>query len=142
MKPFQKSRVVGLVLLLGALAAGCQSDPSRIGVTNRTQPGPAIGQAVGSVVGGGTVTPPTTGNGGPTTTPPPTGDIASLLDQANTLYAEANAALRAGDLATYQQKVDDAFAAVTQAQKLANPTSTTTSTTAPSTSTTSTTVNA
>jgi uncharacterized membrane protein (UPF0182 family) len=101
---------------------------------------------LGSVVGGATVPPPT----GPTTTPPPpppVGTIASLLEQANTLYAEANVALRSGDLATYQKKVDQAFNAVKQAQALASPTTTTTtapasSSTTSSSSTSSTTVNA
>ncbi|MEP6658858.1 MAG: UPF0182 family protein [Acidimicrobiales bacterium] len=97
---------------------------------------------LGTVVGGATVPPPT----GPTTPPPTTDTIASLLDQANTLYAEANVALRSGDLATYQKKVDQAFNAVKQAQALASPTTTTTapanSSTTSSSSTSSTTVNA
>jgi uncharacterized membrane protein (UPF0182 family) len=95
---------------------------------------------LGTVVGGATVPPPT----GPTTTPTPVGDIASLLEQANTLYAEANAALRSGDLATYQEKVDQAFNAVKQAQAIASPTTTApaNSSTTSSSSTSSTTVNA
>ena len=52
MKAFQKNGAGIFVITLGVLEAGCQSDPSRIGVTNRTQPGPALGQAIGSVAGG------------------------------------------------------------------------------------------
>jgi len=33
------------------LAAGCASDPNRIGVTNQRHPGPAVGRAVGTGVG-------------------------------------------------------------------------------------------
>lgn len=52
MNSFPKGRASVLTITLGALAAGCQSDPSRIGVTNRSAPGPAIGRSLGSVVGG------------------------------------------------------------------------------------------
>ena len=98
---------------------------------------------LGSVVGGATLPPPT----GPTTPPPTVDTIASLLGQANSLYAEANVALRSGDLATYQKKVDQAFNAVKQAQALASPTTTTTapansSSTTSSSSPSSTTLNA
>lgn len=33
------------------LFAGCASDPNRIGITNHSQPGPAVGRVVGGTVG-------------------------------------------------------------------------------------------
>ena len=35
----------------GLLIAGCASDPNRVGITNPRQPGPAVGQALGTGVG-------------------------------------------------------------------------------------------
>lgn len=35
----------------GLLTAGCVSDPNRLGITNPRQPGPAVGQALGTGVG-------------------------------------------------------------------------------------------
>ncbi len=48
MKPINVSSTVALL----ALAAGCASDPNRIGITNQRHPGPAIGRNVGAAVGG------------------------------------------------------------------------------------------
>ena len=44
-------RVMIATSLLSA-ATGCQSGQSRIGYTNPSQPGPAIGRATGSIAGG------------------------------------------------------------------------------------------
>lgn len=35
-----------------AIAAGCASDPNRIGLTNQRHPGPAIGRTIGVAAGG------------------------------------------------------------------------------------------
>ena len=65
----------------------------------------AIDQLVGTSTGPPTTGPPTTGpptTGPPTTvTPAVVAQIASLVTQANTEYAAAYAALKAGDLSTY-----------------------------------------
>jgi hypothetical protein len=45
------------------------------------------------------------GNGGD---PPPVGSIEELLGEAEAAFANADAALRAGDLAGYQEWVDEA----------------------------------
>ncbi len=77
--------------------------------------------------GGGTTppttTPPTTAS--PTTTPPTTAPpepglqtVVELLTEADRLYDEAQEALRRGDLATYQARIDQAFALVRRAQEL------------------------
>ena len=39
------------VATFGLLLTGCVSDPNRVGITNRNQPGPAVGQALGTGVG-------------------------------------------------------------------------------------------
>jgi uncharacterized membrane protein (UPF0182 family) len=85
----------------------------------------------------------------PTTTTPgttPTGDetIEQLLTDAAKLFDEADAALRAGDLAGYQAKINAAKAKVVAAAALATPTTTTvpadsTTTIAPESTTTTTT---
>jgi uncharacterized membrane protein (UPF0182 family) len=49
----------------------------------------------------------------------PTGDIASLLAEAQQHFEAADAALQAGDLATYQAEVEAAEAAIAQAVQLA-----------------------
>jgi hypothetical protein len=73
---------------------------------------PGFATDIGDVVGN---TPPA-GNGG-NANPPPTTDKtpADLLDEAQTLFAAADKALEAHDLATYQTKVNAARALVQQA---------------------------
>jgi uncharacterized membrane protein (UPF0182 family) len=73
---------------------------------------PGFQTDIGDVVGD---TPPPVDNGG--ANPPPTTDKspADLLDQAETLFADADKALEAHDLATYQSKVDEARGLVQQA---------------------------
>ena len=44
--------------------------------------------------------------------------IQAFLDQATQHFAAADAALRAGDLATYQREIDAAKASTEQAQRL------------------------
>ncbi len=57
----------------------------------------------------------------PTTEPPPVdGTIVQLLEQAQAAFDEADAALRAGDLATYAEKVAEAQRLVAQAGQLAS----------------------
>jgi uncharacterized protein len=58
---------------------------------------------------------------GPPTPPPeePAGDVASLLAEAQEHFEAADAALAAGDLATYQAEVEAAEAAIAQAAELA-----------------------
>jgi len=72
-----------------------------------------------------------------TTTPPssttpstgePTNDPNQLLAQASQLFSEAQDALTAGDLGTYQSKVNQAIALVEQAQQQLAATSTTSTT--------------
>jgi uncharacterized membrane protein (UPF0182 family) len=78
----------------------------------------------------GTPTPPGPGGG--------TGDVASLLARADTAYAEAQAALKTGDLAGYQEAVDRLAELVRQARSAAGATpaddtpASSTTTTAPS----------
>jgi hypothetical protein len=66
------------------------------------------------------------GNGTPTTTKPTTppatasGSAQDLLNQAATLFNQADAALTANDLGTYQTKVNQARALVAQAQAKLN----------------------
>ena len=87
--------------------------------------------------------PPSSGG----TTPPATGSstVAQLLQQANAAYADAQKALAAKDLATYQAKIDEigtilgqlstaeaSGAGTTTTTKPGSATSTTTSTTRPS----------
>lgn len=40
-----------LAAIAGVALAGCASDPNRPGLTNPSQPGPAIGRGIGSAVG-------------------------------------------------------------------------------------------
>jgi uncharacterized protein len=58
------------------------------------------------------VTPP---EGGP---PPTTGTVAELLAQAKTHFDAAEAALKAGDLATYQREIEAGIALVNQAAQV------------------------
>jgi uncharacterized membrane protein (UPF0182 family) len=75
---------------------------------------PGFKANVGDVVGNA---PPDTGNtGGGVVTPPTTGKTpAELLDEAETLFAQADQALDNHDLATYQARVEQARALVQQA---------------------------
>ena len=81
---------------------------SKIGIGTSLQE--ALTDSLGEIV-------PPEGGGGP-----PQGSleqqIQSLLDQATQHFAAADAALRAGDLATYQSEIAAAQAATTQAQTL------------------------
>jgi uncharacterized membrane protein (UPF0182 family) len=62
------------------------------------------------------------GDGGDTTPPPLDGTIQEqveqLLGQAQIAFEQADAALRAGDLALYQQKIDEARGFVDQANQV------------------------
>ena len=75
---------------------------------------PGFKANIGDVVGNA---PPDTGNtGGGVVTPPTTGKTpAELLDEAETLFAQADEALDNHDLATYQARVEQARALVQQA---------------------------
>ena len=78
---------------------------------------PPSGQAITPV--GGTTTPTTTPPAGgttPTTTPPVSGTIQALLADAQKHFNNATAALKNGDLATYQKEIALAEQDVNQAQ--------------------------
>ena len=66
----------------------------------------------------------------PSVNPATNSTVAQLLQQAAQDFADADAALKNGDLATYQSKIKDAESKVSQAQQQSNPQ--TTPTTAPS----------
>ena len=68
---------------------------------------------------GGTTAPPTAGGTTPTTVAPTVGD---LLDQAAARFADADAALKAGDLAGYQKATNDAKDLVARASAAAKAT--------------------
>jgi uncharacterized membrane protein (UPF0182 family) len=78
----------------------------------------ALADALGDVV-----TPPPPPDGDGDEEPPPTGtideQIQALLEEAANHFALADAALRDGDLATYQREVELAQAAIEEAQALA-----------------------
>jgi hypothetical protein len=79
--------------------------------------------------------PPATDNG--SEQPPDTGgsgSVAELLTRANQLYAEAQTALENADLATYQEKINQAFELVAQAEQLSGVTGAATEDTTPDTS--------
>jgi uncharacterized membrane protein (UPF0182 family) len=82
--------------------------------------------------------PPPTIDNGPVTTPsgPATGDVAGLLQQAETAYNDAQAALKNGDLSAYQKAVDKMADLIRQSRQVAAPTTSTT--TAPGATTTTT----
>ncbi len=63
-------------------------------------------------------TPTDTGTPNAETDPGATPDAVQLLDEADALFDEANAALADGDLGTYQSKIDEARANITQALSL------------------------
>jgi len=96
-----------LTLLLAAQGEAPSPSPT---------PGPSPGP---SATPGPPATPGPSGTPGPSVTPPPaTGlpaDVPGLVDYANTHFEAAQAALRAGDFATYgaeMDKVEDALAAL------------------------------
>jgi uncharacterized membrane protein (UPF0182 family) len=62
------------------------------------------------------------GGGGTTTGPgtPPAADLTSLLAQIQAAYNDAQAALKAGDLGTYQKRINDMGALISQAQAVSN----------------------
>jgi len=75
---------------------------------------PGFDEDIGDVVGDTPGTPVDPGDG--TATPPATDQTpAELLDQAETLFAQADQALQNQDLATYQARVEEARALVQQA---------------------------
>ena len=77
---------------------------------------------------GQTVTPPPSGGGGP----PPTSQVGQLLAQAQQHFAAAEAALKNGDLATYQKEIQAGIDLVNQAEQLsASPTPTPTPSASP-----------
>jgi uncharacterized membrane protein (UPF0182 family) len=86
---------------------------SRIGL------GATLTEALEDSVSGAVSPPPPDGEGPPQ---PPEGSveeqIQALLDEAAQHFAAADAALRAGDLATYQTEIDAAQQATAQAQQL------------------------
>ncbi len=66
-----------------------------------------------------TTTPTTTAPAGSTSTPPPGATVKSLLTQAQAAFTAANNALKAGNLAAYQDYFNQAEALVNEAQVLA-----------------------
>ncbi|HEX9258119.1 MAG TPA: UPF0182 family protein, partial [Acidimicrobiales bacterium] len=99
---------------------------------------PGFDTDLGTVVSSGgappTTTPPTTGpptSTPPTTTPGGTQSVEELLAQAEQLYGEAQAALRAGDPVTYIQKLNQAYLKAAEAASLATGQTVTPSTTVP-----------
>jgi uncharacterized protein len=72
----------------------------------------ALAASLGQPTGGG-------GGGGGGGGPPPTGTIAQLLQQALQHFQQANADLKAGDLAGYQREINLAQQLIQQAQALA-----------------------
>ena len=83
--------------------------------------GSTLGEALEDALGDAAPTPtPPDGDGGGE--PPPTGtvdeQVRALLDEAANHFALADAALRNGDLATYQREVELAQAAIDEAQAL------------------------
>ena len=90
---------------------------------------PDLGQPPPTIDNG--TTPP--GGGGGTT---PSGDVAGLLQQAETAYNDAQTALKAGDLSGYQKAVDKMADLIRQSRAVAAPTTTTSVPAAGSTTTT------
>ncbi len=85
-----------------------------------TTPAPDQGAAPPGIPGG----PPAEGSPSPEL--PADDDVASLLARAATAFDEAQAALQAGDLGLYQQRVQAAAALVARARDLSGPPTTTT----------------
>jgi uncharacterized membrane protein (UPF0182 family) len=67
---------------------------------------PTLGEALASIFGG-TGAQPGTGNTQPPSAGPTTPAVAQLIAQATAKYADAQAALRAGDLATFAQRIQE-----------------------------------
>ena len=81
---------------------------------------PDLGQPPPTIENG----PVTSGTGGG---PAPTGDVASLLQQAENAYNDAQTALTKGDLSGYQKAVDNMANLIRQSRQVAVPTTTTSS---------------
>jgi uncharacterized protein len=81
--------------------------------------GSTLTEALNDSLGGQLVPPPEGGGGGPTPGGNVQGQISQLLQRALNHFAAADAALKAGDLATYQAQVNAAQAAIRQADQLA-----------------------
>ncbi len=79
--------------------------------------GATLDQAIKAVFGQGEAAPVE----GQPTTGVPTGDINALIAEALQHFQAADAALRAGDLATYGREIEAAQAAIEQANRQANP---------------------
>jgi uncharacterized membrane protein (UPF0182 family) len=90
---------------------------------------PYLGQPPQPAGGGG---PPPNGGGGPT----PGGDVAGLLQQAETAYNDAQTALKSGDLSGYQKAVDKMADLIRQSRAVAAPATTTTTAAGATTTTT------
>ncbi len=73
-------------------------------------------QGLRQLLGEAALPPPTEEPGGGGT--PPSGDAASLIAQAQQLYDQAQAALKSGDLATYQRRIDQIDAILRQLGQL------------------------
>ena len=84
--------------------------------------GSTLGEALADAPGEVVPTPPPDGDGDGDGEPPPTGtadeQVQALLDEAANHFALADAALRSGDLATYQREVELAQAAIEEALSL------------------------
>ena len=92
-----------------------------VSFNNQIEIADTLDQALFAVFGDGvpeTGAPPSDGG----QAPPPTGDVpqrvTELLVQADAAFAEAEAALQAGDLVTWAQKIEEAEAAVAEATGL------------------------
>jgi uncharacterized protein len=85
-------------------------------------PTTGTGTGTGTGTSSSTTVPPTTTTVAPpnaSVTAPPGATVSSLLGQAQSALDDANAALKAGNLATYQSEVNKAAAYVQEAQQLA-----------------------
>jgi len=73
-----------------------------------------VQQGISQLLGESVVPPPDGGGGGGV----PTGDVTDLVAQAQQLYDEAQAALKSGDLGTYQAKIDELAKVITRLAEL------------------------
>jgi len=73
-----------------------------LAVQNRLAFADTVAQGISQLLGEATIPPPDGGGGGQLP-----GDVASLVADAQRLYDAAQAALTAGDLGTYQARIDD-----------------------------------
>jgi len=90
----------------------------------------SLSDAIAASFGQAPTPPPTQGGG-----PPPTGQLGQLLAQAQRHFDAAEAALKNGDLATYQKEIEAGIALVNQASQLSaspSPTPTPTPSVSPS----------